>query len=109
MPWRADSAAPAISSIDATSSTPPMTRAEKTPPGANRPGKPSDAAQGSSLPSKMYTVSGEPVNLKNSDWMKTSATYTVSSQWPFRLSQFIADLPNGRGSLLQQGRELGIG
>ena len=36
--------------------------------------------QGKLDPWEMYTVSGEPVNLKNSDWMKTKATKTVSNQ-----------------------------
>ena len=62
------------------------------PPGAKTPGKPSEAAHGSSLPWKMYTVSGEPVNLKNKDWMKTKATYSVSSQCPFFLSHDMVSL-----------------
>ena len=42
--------APTSSNIEAISSNTPTTLAEKMPPGANTPAKPSDAAQGSNLP-----------------------------------------------------------
>ena len=49
----ADQAAPAINNNEAISSMAPTTLAEKMPPGANTPGNPKLAAQGSSLPWKM--------------------------------------------------------
>jgi hypothetical protein len=81
------SAAQASTSAEAIGSNRPTTWAEKMPPGANTAAKPGDAAYGPGLPWRMYTVSGEPVNLKSSDWMNANATHRVSSQWPCFLSR----------------------
>ena len=64
------------SKAEAISSPVPTTYCENIPDGANKPANPSEAPQASSVP-KIYCVSGELLNLKNSDWMNTNAIYSV--------------------------------